>query len=174
MNRMKKPIVFFILWPFLLVISTLSWAWEARVVYVADGDTITVEPIEGGDRSKIRLHGIDCPETKQPYGQTAKAFTNEAVMFKEVDIQPSQQAKDRYGRIVAVVEIQGGAVLQELLLEAGLAWVYTKYCKDCGAWEAKEAEAQRQRKGLWTDEEPMEPWKWRTAERNRHLGPTKE
>jgi len=131
------------------------------VVYVADGDTITVEPIEGGDRAKVRLHGIDCPETKQPYGQTAKAFTTEAVLFKEVDIQPSQQGKDKYGRIVAVVEIHGVGVLQELLLEAGLAWVYTKYCKDCGAWEAMEAEARSQRKGLWRDEEPMEPWDWR-------------
>ena len=138
-----------------------AWAWEARVVAVADGDTITVEPIQGGDKAKVRLHGIDCPETNQPYGQTAKAFVIEAVLFKEVDVHPSPQGKDRYGRIVAVVEIPGVGVLQELLLEAGLAWVYPQYCKDCGAWEMLEAEARNQRKGLWIEDKPVEPWEYR-------------
>ena len=136
-------------------------AWEARVVAVADGDTITVEPIQGGGRAKVRLYGIDCPETNQPYGQTAKAFVIEAVLFKEVDVQPSPQGKDRYGRIVAVIEIPGAGVLQEFLLEAGLAWVYPQFCKDCGAWEAMEAEARNQRKGLWTEDNSIEPWEWR-------------
>jgi endonuclease YncB( thermonuclease family) len=157
----KKPIPFFILCSFLLVLSAPAVAWEARVVNVADGDTITIEPIEGGDRAKVRLHGIDCPETKQPYGQTAKAFVSKAVLFKTVDIQPSPQGKDRYGRIVAVIEIPGVGVLQELLLEVGLAWVYPQYCKNCGAWEAMEAEARRQRNGLWTEDKPIEPWEWR-------------
>ena len=146
----------------LLVLPTAhAEAGLYRVVAVSDGDTITIEPTEGGYRVKVRLHGIDCPETNQPYGPTAKAFTTEAVLFKEVDIQPSQQGKDRYGRIVAVVEIPGVGIMQELLLEAGLAWVYTKYCKDCGAWEAMEAEARSQRKGLWIDGKPVEPWEWR-------------
>jgi endonuclease YncB( thermonuclease family) len=136
-------------------------AWEARVVAVADGDTITVEPPQGGDRVKVRLHGIDCPETKQTYGQTAKGFVSNAVLFKIVDVQPTPQGKDRYGRIVAVIEIPGVGVLQELLLEAGLAWVYTQYCKDCGAWEAMEAEARSQRKGLWAEDKPIGPWEWR-------------
>ena len=158
---MIKAIVYFVLCLFLLVLSSPTLAWEARVVAVADGDTITLEPIEGGDRAKVRLHGIDCPETNQPYGQAAKAFVSKAVLFKEVNVQPTPQGKDRYDRIVAVVDILGVGVLQELLLEAGLAWVYSQYCKDCGAWETMEAEARRQRKGLWTDKEPMEPWEWR-------------
>jgi endonuclease YncB( thermonuclease family) len=157
----KKPIPFFILCLSLLALSVPSLAWEARVVSVADGDTITIEPPQGGDRVKVRLHGIDCPETKQPYGQTAKGFVSNAVLFKTVDVQPTPQGKDRYGRIVAVVDIPGVGVLQELLLEAGLAWVYPQYCKDCGAWEAMEAEARRQRKGLWAGEKPVEPWIWR-------------
>jgi endonuclease YncB( thermonuclease family) len=158
---MKKPIPFFILCLFLLVISAPSLAWEARVVAVADGDTITIEPPQGGDRVKVRLHGIDCPETKQPYGQTAKGFVSNTVLFKTVDVQSTPQGKDRYGRIVAVIEIPGVGILQELLLEAGLAWVYPQFCKDCGAWEAMEAEARRQRKGLWAGEKPIEPWEWR-------------
>ena len=158
---MKKLIAFFILCPILLLLSAPSLAFEARVLSVSDGDTITIEPVQGGDRAKVRLHGIDCPETSQPYGQTAKAFVNEVVLFKTVNVQPTPQGKDRYGRIVALVDIHGVGVLQELLLEAGLAWVYTKYCKDCGAWEAMEAKARNQRKGLWADKNPIEPWEWR-------------
>jgi len=63
-----------------------------------------------------------------------------------VDIPPTPQRKDRYGRIVAIVEIPGAGILQERLLEAGLAWVYPQYCKDCVAWEAIATEARRQRK----------------------------
>ena len=158
---MKKSIPFFILCFFILVLSTPSLAWEARVVAVADGDTITIEPIEGGDRAKVRLHGIDCPETNQPHGQAARDFVSKAVLFKTVDVQPSPQGKDRYGRLVAVIEIPGVGVLQELLLEAGLAWVYSQYCRDCRAWETMEAEARKQRKGLWVEANPVEPWEWR-------------
>ena len=158
---MGKPTLFFILCPFLLVLSVPSLTWEARVVSVADGDTITVEPIQGGDRAKVRLHGIDCPEMNQPYGQTAKAFVIEAVLFKEVDVQPSPQGKDRYGRIVAVIEIPGIGNLQEMLLSEGLAWVYSQYCRNCGEWEAIQDEAKKQRKGLWAGDKPVEPWEWR-------------
>ena len=97
-------------------------SWEARVVDVADGDTITVEPAKGGNRVKVRLHGIDAPELRQPYGQTAKSFVAEATLFKIVNVRPTPQRTDRYGRTVAVVELLDG-VLQELLLEAGLAWI---------------------------------------------------
>jgi endonuclease YncB( thermonuclease family) len=162
---LKKPITFFSLCLSLLVLSVQALAWEARVVAVADGDTITVEPPQGGDRVKVRFHGIDCPETKQPYGQTAKGFVSQAVLFKTVDVQPSPQGKDRYGRIVAVVDIPGVGILQERLLEAGLAWVYPQYCKDCGAWEAMEAEARSQRRGLWVDKESLPPWIWRKRKR---------
>jgi len=144
-----------------MILSFPALAWEARVVSVADGDTIILEPIEGGDRAKVRLHGIDCPESNQPYGQAAKTFVSQAVLFKKVDVQATPQGKDRYGRIIAVVEIPGVGVLQELLLEAGLAWVYPQYCKDCGAWEAMETEARSQKKGLWVAEKPIGPWEWR-------------
>jgi endonuclease YncB( thermonuclease family) len=152
---------FFFICGFLLALSAQAQAWEARIVAVADGDTITAEPIKGGERIKIRLHGIDAPETRQPYGQAAKGFVTNLVLFKEVDVQPTPQGKDRYGRIVAVIEIPGVGILQELLLEAGLAWVYRNYCKDCEAWEQLETEARNQRKGLWIEEKPIEPWVWR-------------
>ena len=132
-----------------------------RVVGVADGDTITVEPISGGERTKVRLHGLDAPELRQPYGQAVKAFVLNAVLYKQVDIYPTPQGTDRYGRVVAVVDVPGVGVLQELLLDAGLAWVWSRYCRDCSDWEAIQAKARRQQKGLWQDDHPVEPWEWR-------------
>ena len=52
-------------------------------------------------------------------------------------------------------------ILQELLLQEGLAWVYPQYCKDCKAWEAMQAKARKHGKGLWADEGPVVPWDWR-------------
>ena len=158
---MEKPTLFFIFALSLLVLSVSALAWEARVVDVADGDTITVEPIQGGNRVKIRLHGIDAPETKQSYGQAAKGFVNNVALYKVVDVQPTPQGSDRYGRIVAVVVIPGIGILQELLLERGLAWVYPRYCKNCTNWEAIQTQAQSQQRGLWTDKDPIPPWEWR-------------
>jgi len=131
-----------------------------RVVSIADGDTITVEPVQGGYRAKVRLHGIDCPELNQPYGQAAKAFVTEAVLFKTVNVQPVPQGKDRYGRIVAVIEIPDKGILQELLLQAGLAWVYPQYCRNCSSWEAMQTQARNQKKGLWAEDSLIEPWAW--------------
>jgi len=133
--------------------------FPARVVAVADGDTITVEPIQGGDRVRVRLQGIDAPEINQPYGQAARAFVSEAVLYKEVHL--ASERNDRYGRIVAVVEVPGAGVLQELLLEAGLAWVWPQFCRDCGEWKALEEAARGQGLGLWADESPVPPWEWR-------------
>jgi endonuclease YncB( thermonuclease family) len=147
----------------LFMATAPAFAWEARVVHVADGDMITVEPVQGGDRIKVRLHGVDAPERRQPYGQSAIGFVRNVALFKQVDVLETPQGKDRYGRTVAVVEISGVGTLQELLLEAGLAWVYLEYCKNCVAWERIQAQAKSKRKGLWADRHPVPPWKWRIA-----------
>ena len=70
----------------MLVLTWISPAlagevWPGRVVAVIDGDTITVEQGEG-IRVKIRLWGIDCPESDQPWGDRATAFTTEKCLGK--------------------------------------------------------------------------------------------
>ena len=145
----------------LLLVIQEAHASSYRVVAVSDGDTIVIEPIQGGHRAKVRLHGIDAPELRQPYGQAAKTFVLNTVLYKEVDIHQASQGTDRYGRIVAIVDVPGTGILQELLLDAGLAWVWSKYCLDCGEWEGLQANAARLDKGLWADKKPTEPWEWR-------------
>ena len=147
----------------LLIFSLLpeqALAWEARVVAVADGDSITVEPVSGGDRVKIRLYGIDCPELKQPGGVFAKAFTQKATLYQVVEIE--EKDTDQYKRTVAIVHLRG-TTLQDLLLRDGGAWIYTKYCKadECSAWMDLEREALQAKRGLWFHDNPVPPWEWR-------------
>lgn len=118
---------------FLIALPAIAFAWPARIVDVADGDTITVEPLQGGQREKVRLHGIDAPESRQDFGQAAKVLVAR-FLFQTVDIQPGKQKNDRYKRIVAVVNV-GSTSLQAILLESGLAWVWPKYCRNCTQWE---------------------------------------
>ena len=155
---MRKLLVVIII---LAALAPAAQAWEARVVGVADCDTITVEPVQGGARTKVRLHGIDCPELNQPYGRTANGFVQDVALWQTVEVQVTPQGQDQYGRTVAVVVMSNGKSLQELLLEAGLAWVYPQYCKNCGEWEALQKQAQNESKGLWADKSPVAPWKWR-------------
>jgi endonuclease YncB( thermonuclease family) len=144
----------------LLLLTSPAHGWPARVVEVTDGDTLVVEPPQGGERSKVRLHGIDTPERRQPYGEAATAFTRQMVLYRQVDVQPTPQGKDRYGRMVALVVVAEGETLQEMLLDAGLAWVYPRFCKDCKAWEAKQDKARKGKHGLWKGN-AVPPWEWR-------------
>ena len=138
-------------------------AWPARVIAVTDGDTITVEPMKGGERVKIRLHGIDAPEQKQPSGEAARNLLLTIALYQPVFIEKKSQ--DRYGRTVAVVWLGTDESLQSVLLRAGLAWVWPRYCRDCHEWDKVQTAAQQSRLGVWADNMPIPPWEWRRGKR---------
>ncbi len=71
---------------------------------VSDGDTITV--LQNGKGERIRLHGIDCPEKRQAFGNRAKQFTSTLVFGETVTVQFVD--RDRYGRTVGVVLLPDG------------------------------------------------------------------
>lgn len=130
---------------------------EGKVVAVADGDTFTLLT-EDKEQVKVRLYGIDCPERRQAFGQVAKDFTSEAVFGQWVRL--SREGKDRYGRTVAIVELEDGRILNEMLLQAGLAWHYKRYDKNPD-WAKMEIRARQKRIGLWKDKYAIAPWDFR-------------
>ncbi|MHC1743950.1 MAG: thermonuclease family protein [Syntrophobacteraceae bacterium] len=141
-----------------LFIATQAHAWQGKVVGVSDGDTITV--MHDGKGEKIRLYGVDCPESHQDYGQKAKQFTSELVFGKTVDVQP--ETTDRYGRTVGRVSLDG-IVLNAELIKAGYAWMYRQYCArpECQDWEKLEALARDHKLALWSMPNPVPPWEFR-------------
>lgn len=136
------------------------FAWQGTVVKVADGDTLVVQDNDG-QRVRIRLYGIDCPEGKQPFGPQATETAGVLAFGASIEVDPIK--RDRYNRLVAIVYLPNGSTLEDSLLDAGLAWVFTRYCKrsECEAWRQKEERARTTGIGLWVEPAPVPPWEWR-------------
>ena len=156
MNPLKRILVILF---FLFIIPSALYAWQGKVVGITDGDTIVV--LHDGKGEKIRLYGIDTPEKRQAFGRKAKLFTSNMVFGKDVRVSPI--VKDFYERTVGFVYLQDGRCLNEEIIRAGLAWVYTKYCKKdiCDDWRTLEQLSRQGMHGLWTNPDPVPPWKFR-------------
>jgi len=153
---------------FVIFIATLANAdIVGKVVSVADGDTITV--LQDRTQHRIRLYGIDCPESHQDFGNKATQLASELVFGKQVRVDKKDM--DRYGRVVGVVYVNGLCVNEELVRK-GMAWVYRRYCTDavCNDWLKLEQKARGSSIGLWSHPDPIEPWDFRRGKR----GPVKD
>lgn len=95
----------------------LSTTVDAQVT-VLDGDTLR---LAGGDR--VRLLGVDTPETGRPLAQAATDFARRFIAGQTVRLVPDSGERDHYGRLLADVRVERGS-LAEALVNAGLAWVY--------------------------------------------------
>ena len=133
-----------------------SGNFVAEVISLSDGDTFKI--LYKGKTEKVRLLDIDCPENSQPYGEVAKEFVKDLCLDKKVLIKP-QEKRDQYGRILAYVFVDDTLNINAALVKAGLAWNY-KYSKN-KEFKALQREARKDRKGLWADDNPVNPWKWR-------------
>jgi len=149
--------------------------FEARVVDVADGDTVTVLD-SNNVQHKIRLAGIDAPEKGQPFADRSKQGLSWAVMGKPVRVEWSKQ--DRYGRLVGKVWVSSPDMacsrtaapdcpknldVNRAQLSVGLAWHDKEYEKeqspeDRAAYAFEENEARARRVGLWSEPDPVAPW----------------
>ena len=156
-----KPAFFILL--ALFFFSPAAQAYQAKVVGVADGDSLTV--LAEGREREIRLYGIDAPERKQAFGQKAKGEMTALCAGKVVEVEELDE--DSYGRAVSWVTVNGRSV-NETMVFSGYAWVYRTYCRDarrCEGLLRLEAEARDSKRGLWRYGDPMPPWKWRQQRR---------
>ena len=151
----------------LLALCITTRANAATVVSVGDGDTIRVS--EGSRRLTIRLACIDAPETSQrPWGPRSTAFLKQLTpVGSEVTLRV--QTTDRYGRTVAELLNSRGNVNQ-LMVEAGQAFAYRQYLRQCDAQKylQLEADAKRQGKSVWSDGPSgiTRPWDYRRGRRS--------
>lgn len=146
-------------------VSAQAQTGAARVIAVADGDTITVQR-EDKQRLRIRLQGIDAPERTMTYSQVSRRHLSELAMGRVVTFDPEKL--DRHGRVVAVVRLQDGTDVGLAQIQAGLAWHFKRYeleqpSDERAAYAAAEAIAKASRRGLWRDESPVPPWEFRAA-----------
>jgi endonuclease YncB( thermonuclease family) len=137
------------------ILLTFAPPFEAKVIAVYDGDTITVRTDE---TIKIRLDGIDAPELKQPFGQASKQAMSGLVFGQTVTIKPGK--KDRYGRLLARVEIAGKDA-SLTMVELGMAHWYEQYAKHDSQLQSAQTQAKTARRGLWSDPNVQPPWEFR-------------
>jgi len=126
-----------------------------------------------GTQHRIRLAGIDAPELHQAFGEQSRRSLDDMIYGKDVTI--TYQKIDQYGRLVGKILLDGKDVDLEQV-KAGMAWHY-KYYEDEQTPEDRqlyanvEKEARAERRGLWQDPNPMEPYLFRREEeRRRGLG----
>lgn len=136
---------------------------KGSVREVIDGDTIVLVE-KNGDKHRIRLHGIDAPEsnTRQPFGEEAKLYLRDKIEGKDVKIIVKEK-RDRYGRVVGVVKFDGDDV-NKMMVEQGLAWAYTYYTE---AYEPQQKKAKSEKIGLWADENATNPYEWRKKHKSK-------
>lgn len=142
-----------------LKIENIELIPEDKVVRVIDGDTFEV--FKEGKVQKVRMIGIDTPESVDPrteiecFGIEASEKLKELIDGKIVRLEEdqTQDSKDRYGRLLRYVFLQEENINKKMLLE-GYAFEYTYQKKYNYYDEFKEAEINAREKniGLWNDE----------------------
>lgn len=148
----------------LLATSGLSHAdvLSGQVVSVSDGDTITLLDANK-TQHKIRLAGIDAPEKAQAFGQASKKSLSDLIFNKQVNVY--WEKKDRYQRVLGKVTLEEQDICLEQV-KRGMAWHYKQYQRDQTQedrmkYDLAEKEARAGKLGLWADESPVEPSKFR-------------
>ncbi len=146
-------------------VSPRSWTTSAGtavgalvpVISVIDGDTIAVRI--DGERVKVRLIGVDTPETRKPntpvqcFGPQATSKMQSLVQSRSVPLQadPSQGDRDQYDRSLRHVFTSDGANVAQVLIAGGFGREYTYNSAYAfqGQFRAAQVAAQKAKSGLW-------------------------
>lgn len=153
MQRNYKPYLF--LPAILLLIGIVSAQPLYLCTRVVDGDTIVVKI--DGKQEKVRLIGVDTPETKHPrkpveyYGKEASEFTKSMVEGKQVRLEYDWQRRDKYGRLLAYVFLVDSTFLNAEIVKQGYGHAYTRFpFKYLDEFRQYEREARENNRGLWS------------------------
>ncbi len=139
------------------------------VARVIDGDTLDIAiPDDDRDTTRIRLIGVDTPETYPPenvmhYGLQASAYAGSLLEGRSVTVVLDSVAAQRcrYGRLLAYVVLADGRVLNEALISDGFGYADVRFPHSHSeAYLDLMETAIADRVGLWQDAErgDLPPW----------------
>lgn len=125
---------------------------EATVQRVVDGDTVELSSGE-----KVRLIGVDTPETVkpnhpvEPYGKEASDFSKQLLTGQKVTLKFDVEPYDKYKRLLAYMYLQDGTFVNEKLIRDGYARIMTipPNVAHADLFLEAEREARENNKGLW-------------------------
>lgn len=151
-----------------LPVQAQDFELTGRVVRVADGDTLTILS-SNNKQQRVRLASIDAPETSkdsrrpgQPFAVASRRFLSDLVSGKQLTL--SCYERDRHGRAVCDVPLDDGETANQKLVRAGMAMANRekrgRFLRDPRI-DGLEREAKEARVGIWSEPNPVAPWKWR-------------
>jgi micrococcal nuclease len=131
----------------------------AIVTNIVDGDTLDVT-IQGVQK-RIRMIGIDTPETKHPskpvecFGYEASAKATELLQGQVVALEEdsTQGNTDRYDRLLRFVWLLDGTLVNYEMVDQGYAFEYTYNAPYTyqQQFQAAQHAAREQQRGLWAE-----------------------
>jgi micrococcal nuclease len=133
-----------------------------HVTYVDDGDTIVVDM--NSTEEKVRMIGVDTPETKDPrkpvqcFGHAAAEFTKNLIGDNPVRLEadPTNTNRDRYDRLLRYVYLPDGRLVNAEIIRAGYGFAYVSFpVQKLEEFRSLEREAREQNRGLWAGCEPQ-------------------
>jgi endonuclease YncB( thermonuclease family) len=122
----------------------------AEVTHVADGDTVEVL-VPPARKVRVRLHGVDTPESNEPFNDRARTFTRVLMFGRTVTIAGKEV--DRYGRLVARVTVDD-IDASESIIAAGMGCTFRQYAREA-ALDAAQDNARNARRGFWANGTPQ-------------------
>jgi len=139
---------------FVFLIFSCARVDPPYAVKVVDGDTIDIWT--GAKVERVRLIGVDTPETKDPrrnvqyFGKKAYKFTTKLVRGETLRLE--RHGKDGYGRTLAYVYLPDGECINEIIIAKGYGFAYTKFSyARMKQYKRLEKTARKTKKGLWKD-----------------------
>jgi micrococcal nuclease len=132
------------------------------VTRVSDGDSLRIRFADSGER-RLRLIGFNSPELDDQresaafWAFLAKRFADFHLRGRGVRLEYDETPVDDYGRILAYIVTEDGALFNELIIREGFAYAFLKYPfrEDYRArFSRAQADAKREGRGLWHSGEP--------------------
>jgi endonuclease YncB( thermonuclease family) len=132
-----------------------------KITQIIDGDTIAVE-IDGKEE-RVRLIGVDTPETQDPrkpvqcFGQAASDFTKRLIGEHDVRLEKDDLSsnRDRYNRILRYVYLPDGTLVNAEIIRQGYGYAYTRFeFTKMAEFKGYEQDARQAKRGLWGSCEP--------------------
>lgn len=129
---------------------------DAQVTRVVDGDTVKIKL--NGQEETVRLLLVDTPETKhpskpvQPFGPEASSFAKQELAGKKIEVEYDGPKRDKYGRLLAYIWVDG-KMFNQMLLEEGLArlaYVYDPPYTHYQEYMKAQNRAKNKEKGIWS------------------------
>jgi micrococcal nuclease len=131
-----------------------------KVVKVIDGDTLDIDiPDVNHNYTRVRLWGVDSPETKSRYssvmyfGPEAAEFAKKTALGKQATIYLEEHdTRGKFGRLLAYVQLPDVGFLNEALISEGFAYTDLRFRHSLyQKYKQLESSARRQQKGLWKE-----------------------